>query len=100
MAQRRGFDFASSFCGCPTDRDPCGLGCVRVGKVTFLFVALCASTLLNRCPHRTFFQPSIVPQSVSTAHSELYRFVFCCLQNRSNKCANLPNTSTIVILDK
>src|SRR3981081_2527030 len=32
-----------SFCGCPTDRFPCGLGCVRVGKVQFLFGGLCAS---------------------------------------------------------
>jgi hypothetical protein len=98
-----GFDFASSLCGCPILAGWVGLGWVGLGKDGEVNISFsCSLCRLHRtgAPHRTFFQPSIVLQSVSTAHSELYRFVFCCLQNRSNKYGTLLNISTIVVLDE
>ena len=90
-------DFASSF----FLRVPLAGWVVQGWGSDVSFLSLSVAPLFRTgAPHQTSFQPAIVPQFVSTAHSELYRFVFFSLQNRSNKYGNSLNTSTIVILDK
>ena len=89
-------DFASSF----FLRVPVTGWVVQGWRSDVSFLSLSVAPLFRTgAPHQASFQPAIVPQFVSTAHSELYRFVFCYLQNRSNKCGNLLNISTIVIIN-